>query len=308
MPSEPRRLTDIAAQFISERVPFARATVVRAQPPTSAHAGDFALVTADGRIDGFIGGQCARESVRLAATDVINAGEGMLLRIVPDGGDPFPETPGARVAVNPCMSGGALEVFVEPVLPAPILHVAGDTPIATAVAEQARLLGLEVTQPDSSSAALATIVCTHGGDEAGLIRSALEGGVGFIGLVASRTRGAAVLDSMELTPAQRDLIHTPVGLDIGAVTPAEIALSILAQVVAAVRRDGLRTPRIDADDASAATPPAQRHEVDPICGMTVVVAEDTPGVSDESGQHWFCCAGCLEAYLARTSGDLQAMR
>ncbi|MGV9713665.1 XdhC family protein [Gordonia sp. NPDC003424] len=323
-PDGRRSLTELAAELGRARVAYAWATVVRAQKPTSAHAGDQALVTADGLMHGFVGGQCAAESVRRAGLDAIDDGKDLLLRILPDGEDTFPETPGARVVVNPCLSGGALEVFIEPVCCAPIIQVVGDTPIAQAVIDQARLLGFEVTQEDSVRLAdsdvgadppVVTIVSMHGGDEAAVIRAAIDRDVPFVGLVASRRRGAAVLDAMELSALQRDRVHTPAGLDIGAVTPAEIALSILAQVVAAIRRDGMRAPRSAATDldgdhenASAAASPAETREVDPICGMTVVVTDSTPRHDDDSGSHWFCCAGCRDAFIARTSGGLQAAR
>ncbi|MFW0797161.1 XdhC family protein [Gordonia sp. CPCC 205515] len=305
-------LTELAAQLTAHRTAFARVTVVRAQPPTSAHAGDLALVTADGRMHGFVGGQCAAESVRVAAVDAIADGEDLLLRILPAEADTFPETACARVVVNPCMSGGALELFIEPVLPAPIVHVAGDTPIAVAVVAQAKLLGFAVTQQQSAEeagllgaepdGAVASVIATHGGDEAGLIRAALDRAVPYIGLVASRRRGAAVLATMELTASQRDSIHTPAGIDIGAVTAAEVALSILAQVVSAIRRDGIRTSVSTVSDSA----PAGRREIDPICGMTVVVTDETPTTTDESGSHWFCCLGCRDTYLDRAG--LQATR
>ncbi len=317
-----RSLTELAAELSRAHIPYARATVVRAQPPTSAHAGDQALVTADGQMHGFVGGQCAAESVRLAAIDAIERGDGMLLRILPGDADVFPETPGARVAVNPCLSGGALEVFIEPVPPAQVVHVVGDTPIAHAVVEQARLLGFEVTHDDLPNRSgdgligvVACIVSMHGGDEAAMIRAALDGDVPFVGLVASHTRGSALLDGMELTASQRDRVHSPVGLAIGAVTPAEVALSVLAQVVAAIRRDGIRAARAkaahdtgrDEQPFTALTPDILR-EVDPVCGMTVIVTDDTPHHHDGSGSHWFCCIGCRDTFIARASGGLQAAR
>ncbi|MEE3850919.1 XdhC family protein [Gordonia sp. LSe1-13] len=306
-PDDRRSLAELAADYAGQRIPFAHATVVRAAQPTSAHPGDHALVTADGRMDGFAGGQCAAESVRLAAVDAITEGHGVLLRILPGDAEPYPEAPGARVAVNPCLSGGALEIFIEPVLPPPVVHVVGDTPIARGVVDQGRLLGFDIAQVggdelegadrDGFGGAVAAIVATHGGDESGMIRRALDSGVPFVGLVASRKRGAAVLDAMGLTTAERERVHTPVGLDIGARTPAEIALSVFAELVAAVRRDGL-----------AGSGAAARREIDPICGMTILVADDTPEHVDDTGRHWFCCTGCRDTFIARSAGGLQAAR
>src|SRR6185312_5589180 len=120
------------AELAGRRVPFVHATVVRAERPTSARAGDDAIVLADGTIEGFVGGQCAEHSVRTAALDTLRAGRSLLLRVLPDDTDVFPETDGARLAVNPCLSGGALEIFLRPRLPAPVLRVTGRTPIADA--------------------------------------------------------------------------------------------------------------------------------------------------------------------------------
>ncbi|MCP5029805.1 MAG: XdhC family protein, partial [Actinomycetia bacterium] len=128
------------SELIEQRRPFVQATVVRAQCPTSARPGDAAVVLPDGAIEGFVGGQCAEGSVRVAALDVLRDGESVLLRILPDDGEDFPESPGALTVVNPCLSGGALEVYLEPKLPAPVLVVVGQTPIAAALADFGPLL------------------------------------------------------------------------------------------------------------------------------------------------------------------------
>ena len=236
-----------ATELEAERVPFVHATVVRAQSPTSARAGDDAIILSDGTIEGFVGGQCAEESVRVAALDVLGEGEALLLRVLPHGEEGFPELPGAKVVVNPCLSGGAFEVFLEPHFPPPLLYIVGETPISDAVVAQAESLGfafasvrtLERQQPEG---AVAVIVASHGSDEPESIRAALDADVRFIGLVASRRRGEAVLDAMDLTKRETDRVHTPVGLDIGARTAAEVALSIMAGVVRAMRTEGLVAP------------------------------------------------------------------
>jgi xanthine dehydrogenase accessory factor len=233
------------AALRTERTPFVRATVVRAQQPSSAHPGDAAIVLADGSIEGFVGGQCAEGSVRSAALHALRCGETVLLRVLPGDEAPFPEAPGAHVVVNPCLSGGALEIFLEPLLPPALIVAVGRGPIAAALVELGEPLGYRVelavsAEPCSSTAphsrpplggALAVVVATLGGDEAGAIRAALDAGVPFVGLVASPRRGAAVLAGLELTEAERARVHTPVGLYIGARTAPEIALSILAAVV-----------------------------------------------------------------------------
>jgi xanthine dehydrogenase accessory factor len=136
-------LTRRAQALAAERKPFATATVVRAQRPTSVHAGDAALVLADGTIEGFVGGVCAEQSVRLHALRALETGEALLLRILPGDGD-APASEGAVTVQNPCLSGGAMEIFLEPCVPAPRVLVVGATPVAAALARLGREVGLGV--------------------------------------------------------------------------------------------------------------------------------------------------------------------
>jgi xanthine dehydrogenase accessory factor len=310
-------MTDIAERartLTQQRRPFVHATVVRAQEPTSARAGDAAVILDDGSIEGFVGGQCAENSVRSAALDTLRDGQTLLLRVLPDSSAEFPETPGALVVVNPCHSGGAIEIFLRPVLPAPVLRLVGNTPIGEAVAtlagflsfevarggtvevargetvEAARGESLEVARGGSFVGATAAVVAGLGKGEEAAIRQALDAGVGFIALVASRRRGAAVLDGLGLTDEERARVHTPAGVDIGARTPQEIALSIMAEVVRAVRVDGLAPPIAS---TPVAAPP--QTAIDPICGMTVAIG---PEAITAAGHH-FCGPGCRTAFLAR---------
>ncbi|MEU5964268.1 XdhC family protein [Micromonospora parva] len=280
-----------ARELTDTREPYVHATVVRAQDPTSARPGDDAVIRSDGTIEGFVGGVCAESSVRAAALDALRDGTALLLRVLPEGAVPFPETPGARVVVNPCHSGGAIEVFLRPMLPPPALRVVGDTPISAAVATLAGFLDFDVVAGDDSTGCTAVVVAGLGKGEPAAIRAALDDGVGFVALVASARRGAAVLDEVGLTDAERDRVHTPAGLDIGARTPAEIALAIMGEVVRAIRVDGL---------APASRVPAARPQqaVDPVCGMTVLVGAETPHARVDGQDFWFCCAGCLASYPA----------
>ncbi len=164
-----------AAELTGERRPFVRATVVRAQQPTSTRPGDRAIVLPDGMIEGFVGGHCVHNSVRRAALDAVASGESVLLRILPDGGPAFPDAPGADVVVNPCLSGGAMEIFLEPCLPAPIVRVAGATPVADAVARVLEVLDVDVRRGISvGDGEAAVIVASLGGDEPAVIREALD--------------------------------------------------------------------------------------------------------------------------------------
>jgi xanthine dehydrogenase accessory factor len=153
------------AELIDQRRRFVQATVVRAQCPTSARPGDAAIVLPDGSIEGFVGGQCVEESVRSVALDVLSSGESMLLRILPDDGDVFPDAPGAVTTVNPCLSGGAIEVFLEPKLPAARIVVVGGTPIADALVRLGGPLGLAMDAADDGSeveGATAVVIASHG--------------------------------------------------------------------------------------------------------------------------------------------------
>jgi xanthine dehydrogenase accessory factor len=228
------------------RTPFATATVVRRQRPSSVRPGDSAIVLGDGTIEGFVGGECAEESVRLHALRVLETGDPLLLRIVPGDGD-APAQEGAVTVANPCLSGGALEIFLEPHTPAPRVAIVGGTPTALALERIARDVGfdpvlygeheLEVHDDDA-----AVIVASHGHDEQAALERALATAVPYVGLVASRTRGTAVRDSLSVDSAA---LHTPAGLDIGARTPEQIALAILAEVVA-VRSQAVPAPQASA--------------------------------------------------------------
>jgi xanthine dehydrogenase accessory factor len=226
--------------------PYVHATVVRAQHPTSVHAGDAAIVHPDGTVDGFVGGHCALESVRLHAAQVLATGEPLLLRIVPEPEEEEPRE-GVVIAHNPCLSGGAFEVFLEPWLPAPRLVVVGEAPMARALAELGRAAGYEVDaggEPQPGDAAV--VVSSHGEGEEQALTRALRAGVPYVALVASRRRGEAVRASLDVPEELRERVHVPAGLDIGARTPVEVAVSILAQLIAERAPRDAAAPRTDA--------------------------------------------------------------
>jgi xanthine dehydrogenase accessory factor len=299
-----------AQELTAQGAVFVTATVVRVEHPTSSKPGNVALVHEDGSIEGFVGGVCAQNSVRIYSIKAIERGEPLLLRILPEGpvsaknaanvieGQEIARDDGSVTVQNPCLSGGAIEVFLEPFLPPPRLIVAGDTPIAAALLRLAPDLGLDALHSrggDSgalvpSADDLALVVAAHGRDELKILRAALEAGVPYVGLVASRKRGAGVLDELRDAGASEELlarIDTPAGLDIGARTPAEVALSILASIIE-VRRRTSTTPR-----SWASAPPTA---IDPICGMTVLVSADAPSFVYAGDTHYFCGEGCLHAF------------
>ncbi len=293
------------AQLRSERVPFVHAEVVRAEKPTSAKPGDEAVVFADGTIEGFVGGTCAESTVRAQALALLDSGETLLLRITPEPKG-FQPRPGALTVVNHCLSGGTLEIFLEPVIPAPVLVVHGDSPIAVALRDLARPLGyvlqeLQTDHPDDDthaalSGAAAVVVASHGRDEEPLLTAALRAGVRYVGLVASRKRGAAVLASLDVDEAARARVRTPAGLDIGARTPEEVALSILAEIVADRRRlsGNVAAP----EHAQPTEEPAVQNATDPVCGMSVAAVDALLHLDHEGERYWFCGTGCLRAFAA----------
>jgi xanthine dehydrogenase accessory factor len=300
-------LTRRARELAAVGSPFVVATVVRVQRPASVEPGNVGLVQADGTIEGFIGGVCAQHSVRLYSLTAIETGKPLLLRILPGGpsggGDDATEEiareEGAVTVRNPCLSGGAIEVFLEPVLPAPRVLVAGDSPIVAALLTLGPEVGLKVVAAQDirdgvltpTAGDLALVVAAHGNDEVATLRAGLEAGVRYVGLVASPKRGAAVIEELRADGVAQELLEaldTPAGLDIGARTPAEVALSIIARIIA-VRRTGPEAPPAGAPVTA----------VDPICGMTVVIAADTPSLDDDGGTVYFCSAGCRRKFEER---------
>jgi xanthine dehydrogenase accessory factor len=233
--SRPELLTR-AGDLRSGRIPFVLATVVRAERPTSAKPGDRALVLPDGTVEGFVGGTCAESTVRTQGLRLLETGESTLLRITPTPGTES-VTDGMVTIGNPCLSGGSLDIFLEAVVPPMLVQVYGQTPVAHSLVDIGRALGHEVCLLSDSTGALpedtcAVVVASQGHGEEPVLTAALRAGVPYVGLVASRKRGAAVLSGLDVTDEQRATVRTPAGLDIGARTASEIALSVFAQLIA----------------------------------------------------------------------------
>jgi xanthine dehydrogenase accessory factor len=276
-------------ELVARREPFVRATVVRAQHPTSARAGDVALVLSSGQIEGFVGGNCVEASVREYSLRALITHEPLLLRVVPGELSRVHEEGAVEVA-NPCLSGGAIEIFLEPNIPAAHVIVVGSTPVAHALATLGEGLGFEVELASGSSVTVsgqdaALIVASHGKEEEPALERALLAGIPYIALVASEKRGAAVLASLDVTEEQRGRIFSPAGLEIGAASPGEIALSILAQLVS--ERAGVTARQPDLATA-----------IDPVCGMEVAAVETSLHVEFEGTTTYFCSEGCRDAFVA----------
>jgi xanthine dehydrogenase accessory factor len=303
-----------AAELRARRSPFVLAVVVRAERPTSAKPGDRAIVLPDGTIEGFVGGSCAESTVRVQSLRQLEAGASTLLRITPGGGRSS-EAPGLVVVDNECLSGGTIEVFLEAVMPPPLLQVYGDTPIARALVAVGTAAGYEVrlvrpggagfSMPTDSPGigsrhspvaadALGVVVASHGHGEEEVLAAAVGAGIPYVALVASPKRGPAVVADAGV-PADR--VKTPAGLDLGARTPGDVAVSILAEVAAArsARPAPAASPLLR---IGVGVPAAPEIAVDPVCHMDVVVSPEALQL-EHAGRTWYFCApGCRTAFAA----------
>ena len=286
--------------------PFVWATVVRAERPTSAKPGDSALVLADGQVDGFVGGDCAESTVRAQALEVLATATPRLLRITPSAEEVRASDDDDVVTVhNPCLSGGTLDIFLEPSVPLPVVAVFGHAPIAAALLRAHRLFGQQVLRLEKPDDPLplgtrAVVVASHGNDEELVLEAALRAEVPYVALVASRRRGPAVIASLEVDERLRSRVHTPAGLDIGARTAPEVALSILAEIVAVVHE-----PPSHREDTLG--PASEQTEMvrDPVCGMMVAPVDASHHVETPTGVVYFCGTGCRNAYLDNPSAYAQ---
>jgi xanthine dehydrogenase accessory factor len=283
---------------------FALATVVWRQGPSSSKQGSRAIITADGQLHGWIGGACAEPVVIREAKQVIADGNARLLllgapeqfgSVVPDG---------MTVVPISCQSEGALEVYIEAVLPVPHLVIVGGSPMTRTLAELARalewstdLLGTDEFGPGCASERSMVIVATQGHGDEDMVERAVAMYPAYLGLVASGKRAEAVLGYLADRGVQKDRldrVHAPAGLDLGKTTHEEMAVAILAELVQ-LRASGALAD-LPAPRAARRAPPPPAEAVDPVCGMTV-----TPGASGLPFEHdrrtyYFCCAGCRRAF------------
>jgi xanthine dehydrogenase accessory factor len=298
-----------ASELAHDGQSFALATVVWRQGPSSSQQGSRAIITAAGEFYGWIGGACAQPTVVREARQVITHGTSRLLLLGSPGqfGEAVPE--GMTVVPISCQSEGALEVYIEPVLPAPHLVIVGGSPMAQTLAGLARELGWRtelIAGPDFTAAAASgrsmVVVATQGHGDEEAIEQAVQARPAYLGLVGSRRRGAAVLGYLAergLPKEQLDRVTVPAGLDLGKIAHQEIAVAILAELVA-LRASGALAGAADPGaaeaGASAAGPAAQAQSIDPVCGMTV--AADSSGRPVEHGgqTYYFCCTGCRDAF------------
>ncbi len=295
--------------------PFALATVVRAEKPTSAKAGARAIITPDGALSGWVGGSCAQPTVIREAVKALQDGQPRLIRLTP------PEKMGqapregvVEVALT-CISGGTLEVYIEPHLPRPHLIVVSHLPIAEALTAigkglgyRVSVLGLDATPQrfpqadfvldrlDFSQLKLTgqtyIVVATHGNYDEEALEWALKTQAGYVALVASRPRAESVLDGLRasgLSADQLARLKYPAGLDLGARTPEEIALSILAEIIQ-------RRPSAPITNPQLPMTAVPLEAIDPVCGMTVEIATARHLATYAGQTYYFCAAGCKRSF------------
>jgi len=314
--------------------PFALATVVWRQSPSSSQPGARAIITAAGELHGWIGGACAEPVVISEAQHVMKEGTARLLLLgtpeqfgaaVPDGMTVIPIS---------CQSEGALEVYIEPVLPVPHLVIVGDSPMARTLASLAGALGWRTDlirgpdfTPEAADGRSMIVVATQGHDDEDVLERAVAARPAYLGLVGSRRRGATVLGYLAdrgVPRDQLDRVRVPAGLDLGPTTHQEIAVAILAELVQLRASGALAAGTLAAGTLAAgalaagkpAGPPAQRAGtesarqaglegarpaarpalvIDPVCGMTVSADSSRP-LRYEGTDYYFCCAGCRQAF------------
>jgi xanthine dehydrogenase accessory factor len=245
--------------------PYALATVVWRQGPSSGKQGARATITADGQLDGWIGGACAEPAVIREARKVLATGEPKLLLLgSPDRfgfGSSVPE--GMTVIPISCQSEGALEIYIEPVLPTPHLVIVGDSPMTRTLASLAATLGWRTGDLPSADEHSLVVIATQGHNDEESLARAIAVRPAYLGLVGSRRRGAAVLGYLAdrgVPRDQLDRVRVPAGLDLGKTTHQEIAVAILAELVQ-FRASGILTAEsiqadVDATEAECCCGPS----------------------------------------------------
>ena len=319
----------LAARLEGERQPFALATVVRSERPTSGKPGNSALIAADGSMHGWIGGSCTRSEVIRHALEALRLGEPRLLAFGAAEGRPDDLV---QVSMS-CASGGKVEVHINPVLPAPVLLVAGESPVALALLRLGGAMGYQAVATASDNEEVARLAddCVHDLTEAAHVYAARPPGTrlfavvatmgrederalarlaaavpDYLGVVASpkRMRSVrAVLAGLGLGDREIGRIRGPAGLDIGAERPAEIAVSILAEIVEQSGRpratgdSGGETSEVARAGAADVAADATAWATDPVCGMTVPV-DGSPSTLFQGRTVHFCCEGCRGLFEA----------
>jgi xanthine dehydrogenase accessory factor len=311
-------ILQLAADLTRKQIPFVLAVVVRREPASSAQLGNTALITESGECHGWLGGSCIQPTVAREAMAALGDAAPRLISLSPDPGADL--RAGVTTFPMTCHSGGSVDIYLEPVLPAPTLLVFGVAPVAQAVARLGKVMGYTVvaSDPDADRASfpdadrlvttvsaeewpaaqrarLFAVVATLGQHDEQATQAALGLQPAYLGVVASRKRFAQMREALvarDVTESALDSIVNPAGLDIGARAPEEVALSILAEIV--------KVRHAASSQSSVASPPAPaaREERDPVCGMTVATEGARHRAEHAGRTYYFCCGGCRERFLA----------
>ena len=279
--------------------PFALATVVWRQAPSSGHTGSRAIVTAAGEVVGWVGGACAEPVLIREALDVIESGEARLVWLGQSEELEAMHIPNGVVTVPiSCQSDGALQIYIEPAQNSPRLVVVGRSPMAVTLSEMARLLDWNVELIDgadfsanSISSNSVVVVATQGHGDEDVLLAAASVEPAYLGVVASAKRGEALrgfLADHGVNASSLDQMHIPAGVDLGHTTHREMAVAILADLVR--RRAAGELPSGGA--AVERTPQA----VDPVCNMTVAADSSSKSYEHDGVTYYFCCPGCRYSF------------
>ena len=301
-PVEGMGVLERAVELTNSGESFVMATVVWRQGPSSGQSGSRALITADGKLHGWIGGACAEPVLIREAKKVMESGKAQLIWLGQEAdfqGMHVPE--GVMTVPMACQSEGALQIYVEPVLSSPQLTIVGRSPMAITLKQLSEVLNWRVflidfsdftTSMVSNSSVIIIATQGHGDEEATEV--ALPANPAYLGVVASRKRGKAVLDYLAdrgFTSAQIEKIHLPAGLDLGHTTHREMAVSILAQLVQ------LRSSGAFAQQSQTKLPLLEIPDVkDLVCGMRVAAEKSNRPFEFEGTTYYFCAPGCRTAF------------
>ncbi|MFQ5675513.1 MAG: XdhC family protein [bacterium] len=312
------QLLDKLSDLKANRQPFVLATVVSCENPTSAKPGAKAIVLGNGTVLGWVGGSCAQPIVVQEAKQALQDGLPKLLKIGTEQAKDYGKNNGVRNFEMTCFSGGAMEIFIEPVLPKPYLLLFGNSPDLQALARLGQVMNFEIavcdpgirqetfpkevkilTEPDpkriKKTQKTYIVIATHGRYDEEALEKALAIPAEYIGLISSKKRARAIFDYLKskgINEKELKRVSSPAGLDIGANSPDEIALSILAEIVALRRR----VARVAAKEVDKPDTPSADEAVDPICGMTVDIKSAKFKIEYQDDWFYFCCAGCLQKF------------
>ncbi|HEU5381920.1 MAG TPA: XdhC family protein [Ktedonobacteraceae bacterium] len=303
-------LLELAVQLEQAGRSFVLATVVWCERPVSAKPGAQALIQEDGQITGWVGGSCTQPVVLREARRILQeGGEPLLLRLGTAVQSDSHTQPGVLSFPMTCASGGALDIYMEPHLPQPQLLLIGDSPIIAALKQLAPVLDFAVNSIDDSNVPSANItrrtfivIATHGQYDENVLEQVLESPAAYIGMVSSTRRAAACrayLREVGLAEQHIARLKAPAGLAIGALTPAEIATSILAELVQ-LRRQAVPYASADEEKSSTHVTDIVQAEpttaLDPVCGMTVEIAHTRHTSAYQGRTFYFCCPACKREF------------